>query len=363
MTLDITQLEQRHHALYAPAFIIKVNGQDLLSQHFLEIASVQVDNMLEGADRFTFTINGAFDFERREFDHLDDLFAFGNAVEIRFGYQDISSLKLMHRGIVTGVQTSFPASGLPQITVSGYDLSYCMTKGKQSRNFDQKKDSEIASTIADEHGLSADVEDTRIVQPKTEQSQESDQQFLKKLAERNGYELFVFDRTLHFHPPSNDAPADIALEWGKGLVSFAPEINISEQVTTVEVRGWDVAQKKEFIGKARQGDEPGRDSDGRSGAEVMKSVCRDGGELKVRAPVFSQNEADQLAKAILKKRAETFVSGSGESIGLPEIKADSNIDLRGIGRLFSRTYYVQQATHTISTGGYRTTFKVKDTTI
>jgi phage protein D len=238
-----------------------------------------------------------------------------------------------------------------------------MSKGKQSRNFDQKNDSDIAKQVASEHGLSAIVKDSRVVHPKTEQSQESDQQFLKKLAERNGYELFVFDKSLYFQPPSNDKAAVVVLEWGKGLVSFAPEINISEQVTTVEVRGWDVAQKKEFVGKAKQGDEPGRDGDGRSGAEVLKSVCREGGELKVRMPVFSQSEADQVAKAILKKRSEMFVSGSGESIGLPEIKADSNIELRGLGKLFSRTYYVQQATHTISTGGYRTTFKVKDTTI
>ena len=108
---------------------------------------------------------------------------------------------------------------------------------------------------------------------------------------------------------------------------------------------------------------PGRDRGERSGAEFLAAVCRDGAELKVRVPVFSQSQADQMAKAILKKRAETFVTGGGESIGLPEIKANTNIELRGLGKLFSRTYYVQQATHTISTGGYRTTFKVKDTTI
>jgi phage protein D len=155
----------------------------------------------------------------------------------------------------------------------------------------------------------------------------------------------------------------VTLEWGKGLLSFSPEINISQQITSVEVRGWDVNAKKEIVGIAGKGKEPRRDADRRSGGEVMQSVCREQTELKVRVPVFSQQEADRWAEAILKKRSELFVQGSGESIGLPEIRADENIELIGLGRPFSKTYYVEQSTHTIGTSGYRTTFKVKDTTI
>jgi hypothetical protein len=95
----------------------------------------------------------------------------------------------------------------------------------------------------------------------------------------------------------------------------------------------------------------------------MQTVCRDQGELKIRVPVFSKQEADRWAQAILKKRAEQFVQGSGESIGLPEIRADENIKLEGLGTPFSKVYYIEQSTHTINSSGYRTTFKVKDTTI
>jgi phage protein D len=363
MTQTITQLEQAHQSFYVPSYRILVNGRDLLRQVFLEIASVQIDNTLKGADRFSFTVNSTFNFETREFLHLTDLFAFGNATEISLGYQDGKALPLMLRGKITAVQTSFPASGLPQINVSGYDLTYCMTKGKKSRNWTKKTDSYVVSQVAREYGLNPVVKDTKVEHPKTEQSQESDQQFLEKLAERNGYELHCFDRDLFFQPPSNNEKAVVSLEWGRGLLSFSPEINISEQISKVEVRGWDVKSKKEIVGTAKQGEEPGRDPNRRSGAEVVKAVCRDQGELKVRIPVFSQQEAKRRAEAILKKRSELFVQGSGESIGLPEIRANTNIELTGLGKLFSKTYYVEQSTHTINTSGYRTTFKVKDTTI
>jgi uncharacterized protein len=363
MTQAITQLETKHRNFYAPAFQILVDGQDLLTSLFMEIASVQVDNTLKGADRFSFTVNSTFNFQTREFEHLADLFSFGASVAISLGYQDVKSMKLMHRGKITSVQTSFPASGLPQINVSGYDLSYFMTKGKASDNWDNVKDSDVVQKLARKHGLKAVVEDTRVEHPKVEKVEQSDFEFIEKLAKRNGYEFYVFDQDLYFRPPANDKTAVVTLEWGKGLISFTPEINIAEQVSKVEVRGWDVKAKKEIVGTAKRGEEPGRDANRRSGAEIIDAICPDTGELKVRAPVFSKQEADRKALAILKKRSELFVQGSGESVGMTDILADTNIELLGLGKLFSKTYYIEQSTHTINTSGYRTTFKVKDTTI
>jgi phage protein D len=373
MTQTFVELEDIHNNLYVPTFQLLVQGMDVVSDLFMEIASVQVDNTLKGADHFTFTVNSTFDLEQREFAHLSDLFAFGSPVEIYMGYKGSKTnpeLPMLLKGFVTSVSTGFPASGLPQITVGGYDLSYCMTKGKKSRHWSDAKDSEAVSDVAKAYGLTPKVEDTRVKHPTIQKSTESDQQFLEKLAERNGYELYTFDQTLHFKPPASvrktgaDGQPIVTLEWGKGLLSFTPEINISEQVTSVEVRGWDVATKSEIVGTAGKGKEPRRDGARRSGAEALQTCCREQeAPLKIRVPVFSKQAADLWAAAILKKRSEMFVQGSGESIGLPELCADKNIELLGLGRELSKTYYIEQTTHTINTSGYRTTFRVKDTTI
>jgi Bacteriophage probable baseplate hub protein len=364
MTQTFVQLEQAHQGLYVPSYKILVNNEDLLTKLFMEIASVQVDNVLKGGDRFSFTVNSTFNLEKREFEHLEDTFAFGNSVLISMGYQDGETLPVMIMGKITAVQTSFPASGLPQINVSGFDLSYCMGKGKKSRKpWHNKTDSYVVSVVAEEYGLKPRVVDTKVQHPTTQQSQESDAQFLERLTVRNGYECFAFKKELFFRPPpkKEETPV-VTLEWGKGLLSFSPEINIAEQISKVEVRGWDVNSKKEIIGKAEAGEEPGRAPGRHSGAEVVKKVCREQGELKVRESVFSQQEAKRRAEAILKDRAELFVQGSGESIGMPEIRAGTYIGLTGLGKLFSGSYYIQQCTHTINSSGYRTTFKVKDTT-
>jgi Bacteriophage probable baseplate hub protein len=375
MALIIQDIERARANFYAPAFEIMAAGADVVRTLHLEITSVRVETMLEGADRFSFVINNGFDISKREFLRvggrtLPEFFEFGAPVEIRMGYGDRSALELMLTGIVTELSTSFPSSGLPELTVSGYDHSYRLMKGSESQNWEKRKDSDVAREIAGLYNLTPSIEDTSAVHPKIEKSQESAAQFLTRLAARNGFEFFVVNKELVFRSPANDEKGAIELVWGRGLMSFAPEINLSEQVTNVEVYGWNVQTKKPIIGRARQGDEPGRDktrASGKpraSGAEALQRVCKkDEGTLRVREPVFSQQQADQMARAILKRRAEGFVGGHGESIGIPEIRPNANVTLKGLGDLFSTTFYVHQATHTVDTSGYRTSFDVKDTTI
>ena len=59
------------------------------------------------------------------------------------------------------------------------------------------------------------------------------------------------------------------------------------------------------------------------------------------------------------KKHEEVLKGSGESIGIPDILAGTNIELKGLGKQFSSTYYIDQTNHSISSSGYKTTFNVK----
>jgi phage protein D len=82
-------------------------------------------------------------------------------------------------------------------------------------------------------------------------------------------------------------------------------------------------------------------------------------EVRVDVPIASQEEADQRARAIYNERALQLVTGSGSTIGLPDLRAGHVIELDGLGPRFSGLYYVTQATHSIGNGGYLTTFSVK----
>ncbi len=369
MALGILEIEKARNNFYAPAANVLVSEKSVVRDLHLELTSVQVENPLVGADSFTFVINNGFDVSKNEFllannKTLPEFFKLGSPVEIRMGYGDRTRLDLMLIGIVTELQTSFPSSGLPQLTISGFDYSFCLTKGTASKNWENQTDSDVVREIARKYKLNPKAEDTKAVVPKIERSQESAAEFVRKLAQRNGFEFFCTEKDLFFRKPANDQRGIIELKWGRGLLSFSPEIKLSEQVTEVEVHGWNIQTKRPIVGRARRGDEPGRDPNRASGSEYLARVCeKEQSTLRIREPVFSQQEADQRAKAILKRRAEGFVGGRGETLGIPELKADVNVKLDGLGKFFNTTFYVIRTTHTVDSSGYRTSFEIGDTTI
>jgi uncharacterized protein len=263
----------------------------------------------------------------------------------------------------TEITTNFPDGGSPELAVAGYDRGFALTIGKNSRTWSKARDSDAAHEIASFNNLNAIIETTSEQQAHIEQNQESDWEFLKKLADRNHFELYVDERrTLHFGKPNDKAGAVVRLVYGEGLLSFKPEANLAGQISKVEVYGWDTKNKKAIVGVARAGEESGLS--GKSAGQHLNAFVRDPGKqptLRLRQPVFTQAEADKRAKAALNERAKQFLTGEGEAIGLPELRPDRNVELANLGVPFSKNYYIQQATHKIDANGYRTRFKVKET--
>src|SRR5687767_930868 len=195
MALNILQIEQARQNFYAPAFNVVFRNDSVVEDLHLEVTSARVDNVLDAADQFSFVINNGFDVSQREFikingKPLPQFFALGSPVKIYMGYGDRKRLDLMISGIVTELSTSFPSSGLPQVTVSGFDHSYCLTKGTGSKVWPKKKDSDVVREIATDYKLDPKIEDTKVVLPSIERSQESAARFVTKLAARNGFEFF-----------------------------------------------------------------------------------------------------------------------------------------------------------------------------
>lgn len=367
--MDLATLSKDYGDFYVPAFAVRVAREDLVRDTLVAVSQVSVDMMLGGAARFSFTVVNAYSIEMRAFatgrnKKLLDILTFGAEVDVCMGYGDARATPILLSGLITEISTSFPDAGTPELQVSGYDHAFPLTTGKNSRTWSKASDSDVAHNIASIYNLKADIQTTREKRPQIEQNQESDFEFLKKLADANHFELFVdAQRVLHFHAPHDKADAVVRLAWGEGLISFKPEANLARQVSKVEVFGWDPARKEKIVGTAHAGQESGLEAKGKSAGQLLNAFVRDQSKqpaLRLRQPVFTQAEANQRAKATLSERAKEFLTGEAEAIGLPEIRPDRNVFLDKLGEPFSKTYYVQQATHKIDAGGYRTRFKVKE---
>ena len=79
----------------------------------------------------------------------------------------------------------------------------------------------------------------------------------------------------------------------------------------------------------------------------------------VHVPVASQAEADQIAKARFNDMAIELISGEGEAVGNPAIRAGTTLKFEGLGERFSGLYYVRKAEHRLGPKiGYVTKFNV-----
>lgn len=366
--MELAALARSYGELYAPAFTLRLGGDDLVRDLLVPVSQCEADLVLGASSRFSFTVVHAYSTEKNAFlsgrgRSVLDLLGFGTEIDIYMGYGDAKSMPAVMSGIVTEIGTSFPDAGMPELAISGYDHAFLLTNGKNSRTWTKRRDSDAAQEIASFHNLNASIEPTAQTHEQIEQNQESDFEFLKKLADRNHFELYVDERrTLRFGKPNDKAEAVVRLAWGAGLLSFKPEANLAGQISKVEVYGWDVQQKKPIVGTATAGQESG--VTGRSGGESLRAFVRDPSKqptLRLRQPVFTQSEANERAQAALNERAKQFLTGSADAVGLPEIRPDRNVFLDKLGSPFSKTYYVQQATHKIDGNGYRTSFKVKET--
>ena len=365
--MELVALSDRYSNFYAPTFSIRLGPADLTRDLLLAISQVEVDLELGKTSRFSFTVTDCYNQDKQVFESgrgkdALELLNFGGEVDICIGYGDAKSVPIMLSGMITNITTNFPETGAPELTISGNDHGFPLTLGKGSDSWSNELESNVVKVIASRNNLNSNVKATQERLPQIVQSQESDWEFLKKLAGRNHCELFIDEkRTLHFVPPNDKATEIIRLAWGEGLLSFRPDANLAGQFSKVEVYGWDRNRKEPIIGVGRAGEESGLI--GASGGQRLQRFVRDPTKLptlRLRQPVFTQSEANTRAKAALNERAKEFLKGDAESVGLPEIRPDRIVFLDNLGRAFSKNYYVQQATHKVDSNGYRTRFKVKE---
>jgi phage protein D len=247
----------------------------------------------------------------------------------------------------------------------GMDGTALMNREEQLRDWPGKKDSDIATTILRDHGFTPKVEDTRIVHDvkvSTIVQRETDMQFLRRLALRNGYECFVEDTTAYFQPPQIEADPQPVL-----AVQFGTETNVDW--FTVQVN----ALSETDVGMFQLH---------RNDKSVLSSLV----QSSLEPALAAKRSVDLLPPTL--RAARSFV-GMNATTGEPEMKAlcqslfhrgawfvtgegvvDGNayghvlrprrpVTIKGVGETYSGVYYVTHVTHSIDLDGYRQRFLVK----
>ncbi|MGY1636833.1 phage late control D family protein [Geodermatophilus sp. SYSU D00742] len=364
-----TQAIYADQDFYVPAFELRLRGASAPRDVIRDVTQVSFKDSLIDVDSFDVTINN-WDADSRAFKYSDDyLFDPGTQVELWMGYHD-SSLQLMITGEVVELRPSFPASGQPTLTIHGMNLLHRLRKEQRSRSYVDKTDTEIATLIAADLGvtLAPASADVRMREPRNAylvQDNAYDIVFLLDRARRIGYELRVDEigtdgtvqsRRLVFAPSTTVARPTYELRYGQSLIEFQPNLSTANQVGSVVVRGWDAANKKSFEHTATLDDLKTRGLGPQGRNATLYRSFQDRKEVIATAVVGSKAEAEQLALETLQLIAKGLVTGSGSVVGLPDLRAGSVVMISGIGTRFDGRYFVTETTHTIGDGGYTTQF-------
>ena len=344
--------------IYVPTFEMAVNRVPLPPPIAKTVLEVSVTERLDPPNQFSFRLN---DPELKLIDARAGPFTEGSRVEISIGF--VGHTRKLLTGEISVLTADFPSGGPATLQVDGFDLLHRLTRGTFYRTFEGPTpdsglpDSEIVAQVAAEMQLVPSVDPTAPRKEPRVQHHTTNLGFLEELAEADGFYLWVDGDTLYFKR-QRPAPNTIRLEWGKTLQSFSPRLSTAGQVNAIEVRGWDPVQKQTFSARAERS--AARTAGlAATGQQQLAQGAGGRSELVIAdAPVSSAQEAQAYAEAVLALQEQTFVTGNGTSVGQPDMRVGTLLELSGIGR-FSGTYVVEQATHSVGAGGYQTTFQVR----
>jgi phage protein D len=370
---------------FKPTFLIQIEGQDLSKDITQEITSFAFTDNEEELDVLELAITD------RNLQFVDDpLFQEGNEIVARFGY--VGNLSPRKKAVIKDIDYDFPETGDSTIRIKAYDKGFKLA-GKENQKVWQKPApgilySEIAEEIAAANELTPIVTPTKGAHLRVTQSNISDAQFLKELAEKArdregqgvaGYVFYIQDDELHFHPRELDQAPLLILEYftdTKGLLrSFKPATQSQgAKGAGVETKSVGVDPRKKDVveHKANNATTPERTSlgkqtylvDGNTGEGRFKD--QETGQV---VPSFERSEgfheeprqepAQDAAEAKFREAELRQVEADAVTIGIPQLRAKKNIEVKGVGQKFSGIYYCHSVRHSIGPGGYSCELRLK----
>lgn len=335
--------------------VIKVDGTNIPHDMMDKLVEAVIDSSLQLPDMFILQFT-----DTDNFDIIDDqTFEVGKDVEIQLGFDAPNQrTEKVFKGEITAIEPSFNSDVSASLVVRGYNKGHRLNRGTKMREFKNVKDSDIASKIAQENGLSAQVEATSEVYKHVYQHNQTDMEFLNVRAQRIGYEVYVDENKLYFQKPKG-ARGNAELEWGAQLRSFRPRLTTWNQVKKVTVKGWNPETKQALIGVAQSSQTSPKIGINGTGIDASSKFGTSPEEYVVRRPVYTQREAEILAQALLDEINAGYVEADGIAFGNPTLKAGMKVKIKKVGQKFSGEYIITAARHIYSLSGYETQFTVQ----
>lgn len=313
-------------------------------------------------------------------------------VDYRYGQEPWTPMILAR---ITGVDFNFPSAAGAQVTLKGEDFTNLLkvraeTPSDSDKPGDNKhelkhEDEIVRSEVeASAPGLKIVAKGTRFSKPIriTRPAEKTRLEFVREIAERMDYELFVAfgdngpikDKDVaerpvefHFEPANSDEPGSpLTLVWGRDIIDFKPTFSVWDVPTEVTALGAkpppDRGEAKGSVTYSKDKAEIFKDLHPRNaGTDLIDAVAArtkffaanpDANALPIKIEKLDDERARRNALAAMRKGVRSFLTAELSTLGLAAIRPRIHVELQKLDAPFDGIWYITQAVHTINASGY-----------
>ncbi len=332
--------------------MIALNGQDdpSLSEGLLSLIVVENTNGLYRCEAVLGNwgaVNqsiGYLYFDRQTLD-------FGKGLSVKIGRDTVFDGKIM------ALEAHYRNRGPRELAVLAEDRLQDLRMTRRTRTFSNVTDADVINRIANDHGLSPQVNVTGPTHKVLAQVNQSDLAFLRERARAIDAEIWMENTTLRAESRAGRNGTPLQLAYGDNLREFSVIADLAGQRTSMIVSGWDVAGKTALNHEATDSVISNELGDGVSGSSILSSSFGPRKEAVVHTVPLTSSEAQAEAEAFFRMAARRFVVGRGVADTDSRLRVGAAVDLQGLGPLFNGAYYVSEIKHLFDGAkGIRTEF-------
>lgn len=265
-------------------------------------------------------------------------------------------------GYVIEVDTHFaPEPNASLLTVTAMDATVLMHLDEKVKAWVGMKDSDVASSIFSDSGyhVTPVVDSTEYTREENDQTliqRGTDIQFLKHLADLNGFDCFVAMNDGgqvegHFHSPKHDGQPQGTLSINMGSATNVNKFQARfDMIRPVTAKGTTL-DPDDASAQDGEAEEAKKTDDMGSTSSVPSDRPRK--VLLSRLAMSKSGEVERYAQSVV-DRSSWAVVAEGDLNTLAYggvLKAKQPVMVRGVGRMFSGRYYVERVLHLIGSDG------------
>ncbi len=373
--ISYSDIVKEYEGFRNPHVIVKISGKDITEKNDLVISGVSIE-LSSGfeASVASFRIYKIFNVGKGTYltEDYEKMLYIGLPIEIGLGYG--AKIKPVFLGVTTGISFRYEDPEDPYIVVKAMDAKGIMMANKNSRQLTATTIDNAVKEVLDGATYTALANQgviTKIIveatpdspapsvagaappapptapaseKPTIEMVDESDYEFIVRMAKRVNYEFFIHAGNVIFRPAKVDIGTMMTIEPGNILRSFDIEYDITGQVGEVEVRATDT-DKGELISSAKGVKNTW--SFGNKAANLVK-----GNKLVYLDPsIHTKAEADMRRDFLIENIGYKFGTLYCETVGVPDLAPGRFIRIGTLGKGADNKFYIQKLRHVMSKKG------------